>query len=106
MGIEYIAAIAEEDYEAFKIIVTTTLPRDYEMWLRVRERGRMRALQERGIILTEVEVSPKEFDAYCKALKRPDFSLATLDRCAREKPLAIELSALLSQSGVKPPVSR
>ena len=106
MGIEYIAAIAEEDYEEFKIIVTTTLPDDYGMWLRVRERGRMRALQERGVILTEVEVSPKEFGAYCKALKRPDFSLATLDRCAREKPLAIELSALLSQSGVKLPVSR
>ena len=50
MGIEYIAAIAEEDYEAFKIIVTTTLPCDYEMWLRVRERGRVRALEQRAVV--------------------------------------------------------
>jgi hypothetical protein len=83
MGIEYIAAIAEDDYKAFKILVTTTLPRDYEMWLRVRERGRVRALNERAVTLTEV--SPQEFGAYCKALKRPDFSLATLDRCACTK---------------------
>jgi hypothetical protein len=38
MGIEY---IAEDDYKAFKILVTTTLPRDFEMWLRVRERGKL-----------------------------------------------------------------
>ena len=38
MGIEYVAVIAEHHYYAFKILVTTTLPRDYEMWLRVRER--------------------------------------------------------------------
>jgi hypothetical protein len=84
MGIEYLAAIAEDDYQAFKIILTTTLPRDYEMWLRVRERAKVRAFKERAVILTEVEVSPKEFGAYCKGLKRPDFSIATLDRCARE----------------------
>jgi hypothetical protein len=88
MGIEYIAAIAEDDYKAFKILVTTTLPRDYDMWLRVRERGRVRVLDERAVTLTEVDVSPQEFGAYCKALKRPDFSLATLDRCAREKAIA------------------
>ena len=36
MGIEYVAVIAEEDYHAFKIIVSTPLPREYDMWLRVR----------------------------------------------------------------------
>jgi hypothetical protein len=48
MAIEYIAFIAEEDYWAFKILVTTTLPRDYSMWLRVRERGKVRAIEERA----------------------------------------------------------
>ena len=85
MGIEYIAVIAEEDYKAFKILVTTTLPRDYEVWLRVRERGKLRAVMERGAVLTEIEVSPEEFGAYCKRRKRPDFSIAALDLCAREK---------------------
>jgi len=47
MAIEYIAFIAEEDYGAFKILGTTTLPRDYTMWLRVRERGKLRAIRER-----------------------------------------------------------
>jgi hypothetical protein len=41
MGIEYVAVIAEEDYHAFKILVSTPLPREYEMWLRVRERGKL-----------------------------------------------------------------
>jgi|ERR1700678_4323086 hypothetical protein len=85
MGTEYIAFIVEDDYETFKMIVTTTLPRDYGMWLRVRERGRDRAFRERAAILSEVEVSPEEFRAYCKGLNKPDFSIAALDRCAREK---------------------
>jgi hypothetical protein len=32
MGIEYLAAIAEEDYDAFKMLVSTPLPREYDMW--------------------------------------------------------------------------
>jgi hypothetical protein len=72
MGIEYIAVIAEGDYSAFKILVSTTLPREYEIWLRVRERGRLRAIQERGAVFVEVEVCPEEFGAYSKRLKRPD----------------------------------
>jgi hypothetical protein len=39
MAVEYIAFIAEEDYQVFWILVTTPLPREYGMWLRVRERG-------------------------------------------------------------------
>ena len=85
MGIEYIAVIAEDDYRAFKILVSTTLPREYEMWLRVRERGKLRTIRERGSVLVEVEICPEEFGAYCKGLKRPDFSITALDRCAREK---------------------
>jgi hypothetical protein len=88
MRIEYIAAIAEEDYQTFKAMLTTTLPDDYEMWLRVRERGSVRALEERAAVLTEVEISPEEFRDYCKGLRRPDFSIAALDRCAREKAFA------------------
>jgi hypothetical protein len=30
-GIEYKAAIAEEDYDAFKMLVSTPLPREYDM---------------------------------------------------------------------------
>ena len=88
MAIEYIAVIAIEHYNAFKILVSTALPRDYEMWLRVRERGKLRALRERGATIIEVEVSPLEFGAYCKRLKRPDFSITALDRCAGEKGIA------------------
>src|SRR5882724_6718577 len=88
MGIEYIAVIAEEDYKAFKILVSTTLPRDYEMWLRVRERGKLRAMTERDAVLVEVEISPEEFGAYSNGLRRPDFSITALDRCAREKGIA------------------
>jgi hypothetical protein len=88
MGIEYVAVIAEEDYHAFKILVSTPLPREYEMWLRVRERGKLRAAQEREAVFVEVELSPEEFGAYCKRLRRPDFSITALDRCAREKAIS------------------
>jgi hypothetical protein len=88
MGIEYIAAINEDDYKTFKMIVTTHLPDDYGMWLRVRERGKLRAFKERRVTFDEVEISPIEFGTYCKALKKPDFSVASLDRCARAKVLA------------------
>jgi hypothetical protein len=43
MGIEYVAVIVEEDYHAFKILVSTPLPREYEMWLRVRRRGKLKS---------------------------------------------------------------
>jgi hypothetical protein len=82
MGIEYIAAIKAEHYEIFRMIVTTPLPRDYGMWLRVRDRGKLRALTEHGTIFSEVEISPIEFGNYCKEQKRPDFSIVALDRCA------------------------
>jgi hypothetical protein len=65
MGIEYIAVIAEDDYHAFKILVSTELPREYEMWLRVRERGKLRAIREWGSVLVEVEICAEEFGAYC-----------------------------------------
>jgi|SRR6516164_9760163 hypothetical protein len=95
MGIEYVAVIAEEDYHAFKIIVSTPLPREYDMWLRVRERGKMRAIQERDAVVVEVEVRPEEFGAYCKGLRRPDFSITALDRCARAKGLGERQGAQL-----------
>jgi hypothetical protein len=88
MGIEYVAVIAEEAYHAFKILVSTPLPRGYDMWLRVRERGKLRAMQEREAVIVEVEVCPEEFGAYCKRLRRPDFSITALDRCARAKAIA------------------
>jgi hypothetical protein len=88
MTVEYIASIAEADYPAFKIIITTTLPNDYEMWLRVRDRGKVRAKTERGAMVTEIEVTPFEFGVYSKALKRPDFSIAGLDRYARKKAIS------------------
>src|SRR3974377_53590 len=88
MGVEYIAVIAEEDYHAFKILVSTPLPREYEMWLRVRERGKLRGMQERDAVFVEVEMRPEEFGEYCKGLRRPDFSSTALDRCARAKGIA------------------
>jgi hypothetical protein len=93
MAIEYIAFIAEDDYRAFRILVMTPLPRDYAMWLRVRERGKLRAIEERAADVLEIQVSPEEFGAYCKGLKRTDFSITALDRCARDKGLAQERGA-------------
>jgi hypothetical protein len=85
MSTEYIASITEADYKGFRIIMTTGLPDDYEMWLRVRERGKRSALTERGASVTEVEVSLTEFAAYCKGMRRPNFSIGALDQYARKK---------------------
>jgi hypothetical protein len=68
--------------------VTTPLPRDYGMWLRVRERGKLRAIDERAADVLEVQIWPEEFGAYCKGLKRTDFSITALDACARQKGIA------------------
>jgi hypothetical protein len=65
-----------------------TVLAEYEMWLRVRERRKSRALNEGGATCMEIEVLPQEFSAYCMGMKRPDFSIASLDRCARAKALA------------------
>jgi hypothetical protein len=65
-----------------------TVLAEYEMWLRVRERRKSRALNEGGATCMEIEVLPQEFSAYCMGMKRPDFSIAALDRCARAKALA------------------
>jgi hypothetical protein len=81
VSIEYIAAVRVDDYEAFKLLMTIGLPSEHEMWLRVKERGNLRAFKEGGAICTEVEVSRNEFNAYCPALKRPD---RTIGKAARE----------------------
>jgi hypothetical protein len=88
MSIEYIAAIAEAEYKMFRIVMTTELPDDYHTWLRVRERGKLTALMERGAPVTEIEVSLMEFAAYAKGLKNPNCSLGALDQCARGKTMA------------------
>ena len=99
MSIEYIASITEADYKMFRIIITTGIPNDYETWLGVRERGKLRALMERGASVIEIEVSLLEFAVYCKGLKRPDFSIVSLDRYAREKALAQSERVTTSPSG-------
>ena len=98
MSIEYSAAIAEKDYDAFRTLLTTSLPGEYEMWLRVRARGKARALNERKVIFDEIDITPQEFRAYCDRMRKPDFSLATLDRCAREKALQTNRPRLVAHS--------
>ena len=93
MGIEYIAGIKEHDYGSFRMILSTPLPRDYQMWLRVRARGKFRAHNERGAVVIEILISPMEFGEYCRGLKRRDFSIASLDRCARAKAFARKRTA-------------
>jgi hypothetical protein len=88
MSIEYIASISEAEYKMFRIVMTTELPDDYQTWLRVRERGKLSALMERGAPVTEIEVSLMEFAAYAKGLKNPNFSIGALDQCARRKAMA------------------
>jgi hypothetical protein len=67
------------------VIVTTPLPRDCGMGLRVRDRGELGAFTEHGATFREVEISPMEFGNYCKGQKTRDFSIAAVDRCADEK---------------------
>jgi hypothetical protein len=78
----------EADYKMFRIIMTTELLDDYETWLRVRERGKLGALTERGATVAEVEVSLMEFANYCKGMRRPNFSIGALDQYARKKATA------------------
>jgi hypothetical protein len=87
MAVEYVARISEGDYAMFRTIMKTALPSDYDMWLRVRERGRSRAFNQRGAVCTEVDITPEEFTAYCKQFRRRDFTIASLDACARSKAL-------------------
>ena len=84
MAVEYIAHIEEDDYEAFRGILGTWLPAEYEMWLRVRDRGRLRLLTD-GTAVEEIAVFPDEFVAFCNKSRHSDFSIYWLDRFAREK---------------------
>jgi hypothetical protein len=68
-----------------RLIMTTELPDDFQTWLRVRERGKLTALTERGASVTEIEVSLIEFATYAKGLESPNFSIGALDQCARKK---------------------
>ena len=47
MGIEYIARIAERDYDSFRSSMSTSLPADYEMWRRVRGAGKVQGVQRK-----------------------------------------------------------
>jgi hypothetical protein len=96
MAIEYIAWIAEDDYDAFKKLLAPIMPDEYDMWLRVRDIGKRRAFADRAAMVEEIEVSPMEFRAYCASLTRPEFNIYGLDRCAREKAYAARTA--------KPPV--
>ena len=103
MSIEYIASISEAEYKMFRIVMTTELPDDYQMWLRVRERGKLTALTEHGTSVTEIEVSLVEFAAYAKGLKNPNFSIGALDQCARRKAMAKAQAPAASQGGLATP---
>jgi hypothetical protein len=100
MSIEYIASISEAEYKMFRIVMTTELPDNYQMWLRVRERGKLTALTEHGTSLTEIEVSLVEFAAYAKGLKNPNFSIGA---CARRKATAKAQAPAASQGGLATP---
>ncbi len=93
MAVEYLAKIAEEDYEAFRVLIGDFQPAEYEMWLRVRARGRLRASKEGLVTVKEIEVHPDEFKASCGDMARPDFSIYRLDMFAREKARATPKSA-------------
>jgi hypothetical protein len=88
MGIEYIADIKEEHFQTFKVLLNPTLSRNYPTWVRFRTKEKLRAFEERAATVIEIEVSPIEFGNYCRSLERPDFSIRSLDECARAKSLA------------------
>src|ERR1700693_369405 len=82
------AAIRKDDYNVFRLIITTELPDKYEVWLQIIKRRKLKAFQERGITVHDIEISPIECGNYCKRIKGPDFSITSLDQCARAKALA------------------
>src|ERR1700693_4747878 len=82
------AAIRKDDYNVFRLIITTELPAKYEVWLQIIKCGKLKAFQERGITVHDIEISPIEFGNYCKKMESPDFSITSLDHCARTKALA------------------
>jgi hypothetical protein len=84
MAVQYIAHIDEADYEAFRKMLGAWLPAEYDMWLRVRDRGRLRLLNDETIV-EDIPVYPDEFKAFCEESKRSDFSIYRLDSFAREK---------------------
>ena len=92
MAVEYTAWIAEEDYDAFREMLMPIMPNSYELWLRVRERGKRRVFEERAAMLEEIEVYPEEFRAFCARRSRADLSIYGLDLFAREKALAARRS--------------
>src|SRR6516162_3953532 len=57
MSIEYIASISEAEYKMFRVLITTPLPKDYETWSRVRDRGKLRAFTERAALVTEIKIN-------------------------------------------------
>jgi catechol 2,3-dioxygenase-like lactoylglutathione lyase family enzyme len=73
-------AFGSRGFEAMKEHLTSK-----GVQLRVRERGKSRAFNERGATCIEIQVLPDEFGAFCMSMKKPDFSIASLDRCARAK---------------------
>ena len=73
MGIEYMAAIARDDYEVFKMIIATELPAKYEVWLQARKQRKVRISRERQVTVHEVAISPNEFGDYCQRLERTRF---------------------------------
>jgi hypothetical protein len=85
MAVEFIAWIAPEDYEEFRTMLSPIMPDSYEMWLRVRDRGKRRAFEEHATIFEEIEVYPEEFQAFCQRRARAEFSIYGLDLFAREK---------------------
>ena len=85
MAVEYTAWIAEEDYQAFRKLLAPIMPDSYELWLRVRDRGKRRAFEERSAILEEIEVYPEEFERFCARRARAEYSIYGLDLFAREK---------------------
>jgi hypothetical protein len=88
VGIEYMAAIRKDDYHVFRLIITTELPAKYEVWLQIVKRRKLKAFQERGITVHDIEISPIEFGNRCKKMESADFSITSLDQCARAKALA------------------
>jgi hypothetical protein len=92
MAVEYTAWIAEEDYEEFKRMLAPMLPDSYDMWIRVREKGKRRAFEERAAIFEEIEVYPDEFEAFCERRGRPEYNIYGLDLFAREKAYSVRRS--------------
>jgi hypothetical protein len=72
-----IPKISQHDYDAFRRLISTDLPKSYMEWLRLMEQARLEN-EGRQIIVRTIEINFHEFARYCWA-KRCAYNIKALE---------------------------